>query len=77
MVEKVERRRFSVTVPQIYLDSIDSLVSEGIYLSRGMAVTDAFRILFRLYDLEPFKFEGEKDIVFRVRKEPEPSKGGD
>jgi len=52
--EKVEKIRVSVTMTQPYLDALDRLVEEGVYLARGDAILEALRVLFRDYGLEPF-----------------------
>jgi len=52
--EKVEKIRLSVTMTRVYLDALDRLVEEGIYLGRGEAILEALRGLFRGYGVEPF-----------------------
>jgi metal-responsive CopG/Arc/MetJ family transcriptional regulator len=37
---EVEKTRVSVTMPGPYLDALDRLVEEGIYLSKGEAVLE-------------------------------------
>ena len=54
MTEKVEKIRVSVTMTKPYLDALDRLVEEGIYLGRGDAILEALRSLFRGYGVEPF-----------------------
>ena len=39
---------------RVYLDALDRLVEEGIYLGRGEAILEALRGLFRGYGVEPF-----------------------
>jgi len=60
--EKVEKIRVSVTMTKPYLDTLDRLVEEGVYLSRGEVVNDALRRLFRSYEIEQF--------VIPLNKEP-------
>ncbi len=48
---EVEKTRVSVTLTRPYLDR---LVTEGVYLSRGEAVLEGLRILFRRHGLDPF-----------------------
>jgi metal-responsive CopG/Arc/MetJ family transcriptional regulator len=52
--EKVEKVRISVTMTKPYLDALDRLVEEGVYLGRGDAILDALRSFFRGYGVEPF-----------------------
>ena len=54
MAEKVEKIRVSVTMTKPYLDALDRLVEEGVYLARGDAILEALRVLFRDYGIEPF-----------------------
>jgi len=46
--------RVSVTMTKLYLDSLDSLVEQGLYLGRGEAILESLRVLFRDYGIEPF-----------------------
>ena len=52
--EKVEKIRVSVTMTKPYLDGLDYLVEEGIYLGRGDAILEAIRFFLRGYGVEPF-----------------------
>ena len=54
MSEKAAKTRVSVTVTKSYVDALDHLVEEGIYLSRGEAVLEALRLLFGAYGIAPF-----------------------
>ena len=60
--EKVEKIRVSVTMTRPYLDALDSLVEEGIYLGRGEAILDALRIFLRGHGIEPFCLETEEPV---------------
>lgn len=53
-MSKKEKTRVSITMTKPYLDKLDHLVDEGIYLSRGEAVLEALRRLLKSYGLEPF-----------------------
>ncbi len=46
-----------VALTKPYLDALDGLVREGVYVSRREVVKDALRRLFRHYGLEPFGTE--------------------
>jgi len=52
--EKVEKIRVSVTMTTPYVEALDGLVDEGIYLGRGEAILEALRGLFRGYGVKPF-----------------------
>jgi len=56
--DKAVKIRVSVTLMKSYLDALDRLVDGGIYLSRGEAIMDALRRLFRSYGIEPFSARG-------------------
>ena len=58
MSDKAVKIRVSVTLMKSYLDALDRLVDGGIYLSRGEAIMDALRRLFRSYGIEPFSARG-------------------
>ena len=59
MSEKT-KTRLSVTMTTPYLDALDRLIDEGMYLSRGEAILDALRDLFKYYGIEPFCLEADK-----------------
>jgi Arc/MetJ-type ribon-helix-helix transcriptional regulator len=44
-----------VTLTRPYLDALDRLVEEGIYLSKGEVVLEGLRLIFRRHGLEPFR----------------------
>ena len=52
---KVDKTRVSVTLTRPYLDVLDRLVTEGVYLSRGEAVLEGLRLIFRRHGLAPFR----------------------
>ncbi len=43
-----------VTLTQAYVDALDRLVEEGLYLDRGEIILEALRVLLRDYGIEPF-----------------------
>lgn len=46
--------RVSVTMTRAYVDALDSLVEQGMYLGRGDAILEAIRIFLRDRGIEPF-----------------------
>jgi len=58
MSEKVVKIRVSVTLTKPYLDALDRLVKEGIYLSQGEIILESLRRLLRSYGIEPFSTSG-------------------
>lgn len=54
------KTRVSVTMTKPYLDALDRLVEEGIYLGRGDAILDALRYFLKNQGIEPFCLEEEE-----------------
>lgn len=54
---KKDKNRISVTMTKPYLDALDRLVDEGIYLSKGEIVLEALRKLLRQKRMDPFHFD--------------------
>jgi len=63
MPKKV-KRRLSLTLTRVYVEALDRLVSEGIYLEHQVAIRAALRLLFRIHRLEPFYSE----LIEKVEK---------
>lgn len=65
MSEKAKKGRISLTLTKSYLNILGRLVDEGIYLTRGEAIQEGIRLLFRLYKIEqfvdPFKSREERE----------------
>ncbi len=55
----METKRFSLTLKRVYVEALEQLVEEGIYLEPQVAIRDALRILFRLHKIKPFYSEAE------------------
>lgn len=53
-LSKNEKIRVSVTMTRTYVESLNQLVEDGIYLNRGDIILEALRVLFRSYGIEPF-----------------------
>jgi Arc/MetJ-type ribon-helix-helix transcriptional regulator len=51
---KAEKTRISVTLTRPYVDALDHLVTEGIYLSKGEVVLEGLRLIFRRHGFKPF-----------------------
>lgn len=48
------KRRLSLTLTRVYVESLDRLVDEGIYMEHQVAIRAALRLLFRQHKIEPF-----------------------
>lgn len=53
-MDKIKKSRISVTITEPYIEALDELVKNGIYLSRGEAILEALRFLLRREKMEPF-----------------------
>lgn len=58
--------RVSVTLTKPYIDALNRLVKEGIYLSRGDAILEALRLHLKQLKIEPFF-----SALTKEAKEPE------
>ena len=54
MVESTDRTRIGLTLTRVYLEALDHLVDEGIYMEHQDAIRDSLRKTFRAYGLETF-----------------------
>lgn len=70
--DKTAKTRVSVTLTKPYIDALDRLVTEGIYLRRGEVVLEGLRLILRRYRLDPFRLyerpleeEGEEEASQR------------
>jgi len=51
---------------RVYLDALDRLVADGIYLSKGEIILEALRALLKEQGIEPFNL-----LLVEKSKEPE------
>lgn len=52
---KKDKKRFSVTLKEPYIEAISKLVETGIYLNSGDVIRQALRTTFRIHGIDPFK----------------------
>ena len=50
----VEKKKISISLIGVYVEALDRLVEAGVYESRGEAIQDALRTLFRGFEIPPF-----------------------
>jgi len=62
--DKADKRRLSLTLTKVYVDALDRLVDEGLYMEHQVAIRDALRRLFQHHKIEPFY----SDLVEEVEK---------
>jgi len=53
----VEKTRISVTLTRPYLEALNHLVKEGVYLNKGEIILEALRCLLRQQGIKPFYME--------------------
>ncbi len=58
MSDKSDRKRIGLTLTKVYVDALDQLVEEGLYMEHQEAIRAALRRLFQFYGLEPFTDKG-------------------
>lgn len=54
MVDNTDKRRFSLTLTKPYIEALNRLVEEGIYIDHQDAIRHALRRLFQFHGMEPF-----------------------
>jgi Arc/MetJ-type ribon-helix-helix transcriptional regulator len=48
------KKRYSVTLTDPFLNALDRLVKEGLYIDNQDAIRDALRRLFQYHGIDPF-----------------------
>jgi len=61
--EKSDKIRVSVTMTATYVDCLNQLVDNGLYLNRGEIILEALRLLFKGYGIEPFSVKLVEEVV--------------
>ena len=56
-----DKKRFSVTLTGPYIDALDSLVKNGLYIDHQATIRDALRRLFQYHGIEPLYNELVKE----------------
>lgn len=69
MSGKSVKKRISVTLTNVYIDGLNYLVGEGLYLNRGEIILEALRGLMRRHRVEPFLLEKEEEKVEELEPE--------
>jgi len=54
-------KRVSFILTQPYIEAMDRLIQEGVYISRAEVVKDALRWLFRHYEIRIYEAQDEKN----------------
>ncbi len=66
-MSKNVKRRLSLTLTRVYVEALDYLVDEGIYMEHQAAIRAALRLLFRHHKIEPFR-SGLVEEIERVQE---------
>jgi len=56
--DKLVKRRFSVTLTPAYIEALDKLVADGLYLDYQVAIRAALRLQFKFHGIEAFSDKG-------------------
>ncbi len=57
MSDKMSKKRYSVTLTERYVERLDRLIEEGVYLDQQAAIRDALRHIFQHHGMEPLYIE--------------------
>jgi len=55
LVDNTDKRRLTLTLTRVYVEALNYLVDEGLYMEQQDAIRTALRLLFRHHGLEPFR----------------------
>jgi len=61
LTDNANKRRFSVTLTTPYIEALDSLVEEGLYMDHQDVIRHALRRLFQYHGIESFTKNGPDD----------------
>lgn len=53
-VEKAEKIRVALTLPRVYVDALDHVVGEGLFMDRQEAIRATLRLYFEIRGIPPF-----------------------
>jgi len=67
LVDKIDKKRISLTLTPIYVKALNQLVEKGLYLEPQVAIRAALRLLFQQHRIEPF-FSGLVEEVEKVQE---------
>jgi len=59
MSDSATRIRLTLTLTKVYVDALDWLVEEGLYMEHQVAIRDALRHLFKFHGIDPFSEKAE------------------
>jgi len=62
LVDNTDRTRIGLTLTKVYLEALDHLVDEGIYMEQQSAIRDALRFLFRHHGIESFRSQLVEEV---------------
>ena len=62
MTDKIAKRRYSVMLTEPFIEALDNIVDQGLYLEPTVAIRDALRRLFRYHKIEPFYSDSVEEV---------------
>jgi len=65
MIETVNKKRNSVVMTNPYLEAIECLIRDGLYVNRAEIIKDALRRLFVHYEISLIKEEASEWLATR------------
>jgi len=57
-----DKKRLTLTLTKVYVEALDYLVDEGLYMEHQDAVRTALRLLFRHHGIEPFRSQLVEEV---------------
>lgn len=57
-----DKRRLTLTLTKVYVEALDYLVDEGLYMEHQTAIRAALRLLFRHHGIEPFRSQLVEEV---------------
>lgn len=61
-LEKADKKRANLTMTGLYVNLLDRMVEDGMFLDYGEIFRESLRRTFRVYGLKPFYIAGEIEV---------------
>jgi len=61
-LEKSDKKRANLTITGLYVNLLDRMVEDGMFLDYGEVFRESLRRTFRAYGLKPFYVAGEIEV---------------
>jgi len=60
--DKASRIRVTLALTKVYVEALDQLVDEGLYMEHQVAIRAALRLLFRFHGIEQFRSKFVEEV---------------